>query len=209
MATEQDIYIPKPKVATTSHDVMASIEKRWSPYRFDTKSVEPALIEQCFEAARWAASSYNDQPYFYIVAFREQKASFDKMLGCLIEANQAWAKFASVLILSVSSDNFAKNGKPNRVSQHDLGAASTHFVLQATKLGLSAHQMGGIEAEKIRSTYNVPVGFTPQTAMAIGYASEETLDGQQDLVERDAAVRTRRAISQFVFAESWEQSWKK
>ncbi len=208
MANENDIYVPQSKLANNTYPIPAEMQNRWSPYVFDSKPVATDLIAQCFDAARWTASSYNEQPWFFLVAFREQTAEFQKMIDCLVEPNQAWAKFASVLILSATSPTFARNGKPNAVHQHDLGQAAAHFAMQATVLGLSVHQMSGIVPEKVIETFKIPDGFVPQTAIAVGYATPTPQPGQESLIERDEAPRSRKAIADFVFQGTWDNSWK-
>src|SRR5688500_7607928 len=160
-----------PKLAKPDHPILPVMAERWSPYAFDPRPVERDKLLSCLEAARWAASSYNEQPWTYILAERTDKAAFDKMLGCLVEGNQAWAKNAGVLMLGIVSSFFTKNGNPNRVCEHDLGLAAGNLTIQATALGLHVNQMAGIEPAKIRATYKVPDGHEPLTGIAIGYAA--------------------------------------
>ena len=120
--------------------LLPAISQLWSPYRFDPRPVESDKLIRCLDAARWAASSYNDQPWHFIVARREDSAAFQTALGCLLEANQAWAHNAGVLMLTVIRTTFRRGGKPNRVALHDLGAAATSLALQATGEGLQVHQ---------------------------------------------------------------------
>ena len=195
------------KVAKPDHPVLPAIAERWSPYAYDPRPVERAKLLSCLEAARWAASSYNEQPWTYILAERTDKAAFDKMLGCLMEANQAWAKNAGVLMLGIVKRNFSKNNSPNRVCEHDLGLAAGNLVLQATSVGLQVHQMAGIEPAKIRATYKVPDGYEPLTGIAIGYPREVKPDTTDPLEKRDLTPRTRRKISEFVVA-TWGQPAK-
>ncbi len=180
---------------------------RWSPYRFDPRPVEDDKIVTCLEAARWAASSYNDQPWSWIIARRQDTASFNSMLGCLMEANQAWAKNAGVLLITVSRATFRANQKPNRVAQHDVGQASAHMALQATSLGLQIHQMAGVNLSLVRQTYSIPDGHEPQTAIAIGYAdlSPPSSDEAKELHKRESGPRTRLSLSEQTFAEKWGQ----
>ncbi len=190
--------------AQPAHPILDVMTHRWSPYAFTPRTVERDKVWSCFEAARWAASSYNEQPWSFLVAFREDEAAFARMLGCLVEANQAWAKNVGVLVLTVIRTTFSKNEKPNRVALHDLGAAAAHFALQATTSGLQAHQMAGVDLEKVRSTYNIPDGFEPQTAIALGYADPNP--AQPDFAKRDASPRDRRPLSEMVFANTWGHS---
>jgi len=196
------------KFAQPAHPVLPVIAERWSPYAFDPRPVEREKLLSCLEAARWAASSYNEQPWTYILAERTDRAAFDTMLGCLVEGNQAWAKNVGVLMLGIVSRNFTKTGKPNRVCEHDLGLAAGNLTLQATALGLHVHQMAGIEPAKIRSTYKVPDTHEPLTGIAIGYAAKVQPGTNDPLGQRDLAPRTRRPISEFVIAGTWGQSAK-
>jgi nitroreductase len=196
------------KVATPDHPVLPAIVERWSPYAYDPRPVEREKLLSCLEAARWAASSYNEQPWTYILAERGDAQAFSTMLGCLVEGNQAWAKNAGVLLLGIVKRNFAKNNTPNRVCEHDLGLASGNMVLQATALGLQAHQMAGIEPVKIRATYHVPDGHEPLTGIAIGYPAAVQSGTSDPLGQRDLTPRTRRKLSEFVIAGSWGQPAK-
>ena len=182
-------------------DVIAS---RWSPYVFADRPVSENELRSLFEAARWAPSSYNEQPWRYIVATKKDLQEFERLLSCLVEANQAWARHVPVLALGVVSRQFERNGKPNRVAPHDLGLASANLSLEATKRGLSVHQMGGILPDRARELYNIPEGFEAFTALAIGYRGEAKAD--DDLGKRDLTPRTRRPVSEFVFSGNWGKS---
>jgi len=194
------------KTASTDHPVIPAIAERFSPYAYDGKPVDRGQALSCFEAARWAASSYNEQPWSFIVAFREDGAAFEKMLECLLEANQAWAKHAGMLMITVVVRTFSRNGKPNRVAEHDLGLAMGNFSIQATTLGLHVHQMAGINPTKARQTYNVPDGFDPITAVAVGHAADPGTFGNADLADRDRAARSRKPLTDFVFQDAWSRT---
>lgn len=200
------IYVPEAKKAQASTEILDVIRDRWSPYAFDGQSVPAASIEKCLVAASWSASSYNEQPWYFLIAHREDSAEFDRMLGCLLDANQGWAKFAGALLLTISQESFSRNGTPNRVHQYDLGQAAAHFALQATALGLAVHQMAGIHIGKIRAEYQIPDGFSPQTAIAIGHAAKQPASGQEELLGRDNVPRQRKPLSQFVFKGGWGKS---
>ena len=182
-----------------------AIEKRWSPYRFVPQIVEDDKLVRCLDAARWAASSYNDQPWYFIVAKRENEAEFQTALGCLLEANQQWAKQAGVLLLTAIRTTFQMNNKPNRVALHDLGAAAAHLALQAAVEGLQAHQMAGVNLSQVRIAYSIPEGFEPQTAIAIGYPDTSAAAPGDPLAERDAGERKRKSLEQFVYRGKWGQ----
>ncbi|HUG10526.1 MAG TPA: nitroreductase family protein [Opitutaceae bacterium] len=190
------------KHASTDYPIHELLSERWSPYAFADRLVAEADLHSLFEAARWAASSYNEQPWTYFVATRATPVEFERLLSCLVLANQAWAKAAPVLVLCVVSTKFAKNRQDNRAAVHDLGLASANIVTEATARGLSVHQMIGILPEKARELYQIPQHFEAWTAMAIGYAEEaDAITG--DLRERDLAPRTRKPARAFVFEGSW------
>jgi nitroreductase len=183
------------------------LEKRWSPYAYSDRLVSAADLAAILEAARWAPSSYNEQPWRYILATRSEPEAFEKALSCLLEANQVWAKHAAVLMLAVTVTTFSRNGKPNKAAQHDLGLAAGNICVEATARGLHVHQMIGIVPEKVRELYAVPENAEPLTAIAIGYIGENA--GLPDaLHERDRAVRTRRPLSETVFGSAWGEAAK-
>lgn len=188
--------------ATTDHPVHDFIVRRWSPRAFSDKPVPPDVLRSLFEASRWAASSYNDQPWSYIVATKDDPENFAKMLGVLMDMNAAWAKQASVLAISVARRTFHHNGAPNRVAMHDLGAANAQLTMEATSRGLVVHQMGGFHLDKAREVFGIPEGWDPVSAMAIGYAGDpETLPEQ--LRKPELGARTRKPLSEFVMSGHW------
>jgi nitroreductase len=188
--------------AVTDYPVHELIASRWSPYSFANRSVSDDDLRSLFEAARWAPSSYNEQPWSYIVAKKEDFDEFGRLLSCLVEANQAWAKAASVLALGISRLNFARNNNPNRAAIHDLGLAAANLVLEATSRGLAVHQMIGILPDKVRELYSVPEGHEPMTALAIGYAGDP-MDLPEELRPRDSARRRRKPLKEFIFGGKW------
>jgi nitroreductase len=190
------------KHATPDYPIHALLSQRWSPYAYSDRPVAKADLQSVFEAARWAASSYNEQPWTYFVATRDNPVEFERLLSCLVLANQAWAKAAPVLVLCVVSTKFSKNRLDNRAAVHDLGLASANIVTEATARGLSVHQMIGILSEKARELYHIPQHFEAWTAMAIGYAASADAVSD-DLRERDLAPRTRKPVGEFVFERSW------
>jgi nitroreductase len=194
------------KTAATDHPIQGILARRWSPYAFSDRPVAQADLQSLFEAARWAASSYNEQPWRYIVAGREDPEEFQRLLGCLVEGNRLWAKSAPVLALGVVSLKFALNGRDNRAAVHDLGLASGNLVMEATARGLVVHQMIGILPEKARETYGIPDGCEAWTALAIGYQGDAASLPER-LRERDLAPRTRKPLPEFVFSRKWGNAW--
>lgn len=188
--------------AVTNYPVHDLIASRWSPYSFADRFVSDEELRSLFEAARWAASSFNEQPWSYIVAKKDDAEEFERLLSCLVEVNQVWAKSASALALGISRLNFARNDKPNRAAIHDLGLAAGNLVLEATARGLAVHQMAGIIPEKARELYSIPEGHEPLTALAIGYAGDPA-DLPGELRVRDGARRPRKLLKEFVFGGKW------
>ena len=188
--------------AKTDHPINDLSARRWSPYCFARKKVSSQDLLSLFEAARWAASSFNEQPWRYIVAMQEQGEEFERLVSCLVEANQRWARIAPVLALGIASLSFSRNSKPNRAAIHDLGAASACLALEATARGLQVHQMIGILPDKARELYAIPENHEPMTAIAIGYAGDAG-ELPEELRERDANRRPRKSIEEFVFGAKW------
>jgi nitroreductase len=198
---------PHPKHAAPNHPILPVIAERWSPYAYDPRPVERAKLLSCLEAARWAPSSYNEQPWTFILAERTDAAAFAKALDCLVEGNQAWAKNVGVLLLTVVSRSFVKNGKPNAACENDVGLAAGNMVLQATALGLQGHQMIGIVRDKVRANYNVPQGHDPHTAIALGYPAAVAAGTTDPLAQRDLAPRSRKPLTEIVVS-TWGQASK-
>jgi nitroreductase len=190
------------KTAHSDHPVHALVTGRWSPYAWADRPVDPDDLATLFEAARWAASSYNEQPWRWLVAQREDAEAFERLLSCLVESNQAWAKAAPVLAIGVTLTTFSRNGKPNKAAHHDLGLAAATLSFEATARGLAVHQMLGIQPERVRELYGVPDDAEPLTGYAIGYAGEAA-SLPESLRPRDLAPRTRKPLSELVFAGHW------
>lgn len=173
------------------------MRRRWSPRAFAERSVEPEKLASMLEAARWSASCFNEQPWSFIVATRDDAAEFARLLSCLIEGNQAWASHAPVLIVSVARLNFVQTGKPNRHAIHDVGLATAQMILQATAMGLFAHPMAGFHPDKVRELYGVPEGYEPVAAIAAGYPGDPAALSES-LRQRELAPRVRKPQEEFV-----------
>ncbi len=190
------------KKASTDHPIHPLLAERWSPYAFADRSVSEADLRSLFEAVRWAASSYNEQPWNYLVATKESPEQFQQLLSCLVEGNRVWANAAPVLALGVVSLRFTRNGQENRAAIHDLGLAAANLVVEATARGLVVHQMIGILPDEARRLYLIPEGYEAWTALAIGYLGDPA-SLPEALQERDLAPRLRKPLSQFVFGGKW------
>ena len=190
------------KAADLDHPIAELIADRWSPCAFANRDVPNEVLRSLFEAARWAASSYNEQPWRYMVATLAQPLDYDRLLSCLVEGNQAWAKTAPVLTLGCIAENFTQNGKPNAAAEHDLGAASASLALEATARGLVVHQMIGILPDRARELFQIPAGFKPLTGLAIGYPGDpESLP--EKIRDRDLKPRARNPLAKFVYGLEW------
>jgi nitroreductase len=170
------------------------IAGRWSPRDFLNRAVEPEKLHALFEAARWAASCFNEQPWRFVVATKDDPEAFAKVLGLLMERNQQWAKTAWVLGFSVAKKTFTQNGAPDRFGLHDTGAASATLSIEAVSLGLRTHFMGGFDAARARSEFHVPDDFELAAAFAIGYIDEAVTV---------PPARTRKPLAETVFAGDW------
>ena len=178
------------------------IQNRWSPRAFSDKAVPQEVLRSLFEAARWAPSSSNEQPWAYIVATKDDAENFEKSLGALVEFNANWAKKAPVLVIAVAQLAFAKNNAPNRNAQYDVGAASLQLSIEATARGLVVHQMAGFDPETAREAYDIPQGWEPIAAMAIGYPGDAA-SLPEPLQSREKAPRSRKRIHEFVMSGQW------
>ena len=190
------------KPASTDVVLHELIRNRWSPRAFAEKGVPPEVLRSLFEAARWAPSSNNEQPWAYLVATKDDAEEFAKMLDVLVEFNSNWAKHAPVLALSIVHLKTQREGKPNRVALHDVGSASAQLTFEANARGLQVHQMAGFDAAKARQVFAIPADWEPVAAIAIGYpGNPESLPDK--LRERELAPRTRKPLSEFVMTGSW------
>lgn len=191
------------KSADTQHPLHELLRRRWSPRAFADRAVEPWKLLSVLEAARWAPSSGNAQPWRFFVATKERPEEYERLFGCLSAGNRNWAHAAPVLLLSVALLTRG-NGKPNPTALHDLGLAAENLVLQATALDLQAHQMAGLDREAARAIYAIPDDCEPVAALALGYPGDPaTLP--DDLRERELARRVRQPLAELVFSGRFGQ----
>ncbi|KAF3889585.1 MULTISPECIES: nitroreductase family protein [Nostocales] len=189
------------KLAATEYPIHDLIRRRWSPRAFADRPVEQEKLLTLLEAARWAPSSYNHQPWSFIVATKDDPTEHKRLLSTLAELNQGWAKNAPVLILAVAKLYF-DDGRVNRHALHDVGLALENLVIQATAFGLSVHQIAGFNVESARKQYKIPEGYEPTTALAVGYPGDpQSLSNE--LRERELAPRIRKPLKQLVFFGEW------
>ena len=192
------------KSADTAHPIHDLLARRWSPRAFADRPVPPDILRSLWEAARWAPSSANQQPWSFLVAAKDDPQEFARMLDCLVEGNQIWAKQAPVLMISVAA-KLDRDNDPNAHARYDVGQAVADLSVQATAAGLFVHQMAGILPDKIRELYQIPDSHEPVTGLALGYpGNPEQLPDK--LRQRELAPRTRKPIGEFVFAGRWGQA---
>jgi len=192
--------VHKLKKAPPVEGVVPLIHERWSPRSFTDREVSPALLAKVFEAARWAASSNNEQPWRFLVG-RRGDSTWEKIYAALTGHNPKWARTAPVLILGAAKTKFSHNGVENRNALYDLGAAAAYLVLQATALGLAAHQMAGFDQEAARKAFGIPEEFAIGAVIALGYQGEPAALGDETLIQRETAARTRKPLGEFVYKE--------
>lgn len=202
---EADYESHRRKVAHPDYDVLDVFAQRWSPRAFADRPVEPEKIRRMLEAMRWTMSSYNEQPWRYVVATKGDADAYERLLHCLAEGNQSWAKQAPVLMLSFYKTTFSQNETTNRCASHDVGAASAALTFQATEMGLFVHQMAGIRPDVARETYDVPDDFEPMTGLAVGYLGDPTTLSER-MQSAETSPRTRKPLDALVFGDGWGES---
>ena len=190
------------RTANTSYPVMNAVAKRWSPRAFTERDVSKQDVGSILEAARWAASCFNEQPWAFIVGTKDDPETYDRIMSTMGEFNQAWAGNAPVLILAAAKATFALDGRDNAHAVYDLGQAVSALALQATELGLAAHQMAGFDPDKAREVFGIPEGWSAVTVTAVGYeGSPDTLP--ESLQAAETTPRERKPLSEFVFRGTW------
>ena len=190
------------KLAETQVPVHDLIGRRWSARAFSDRPIDRETLLSLFEAARWAASSANAQPWAFIVATRDDPKNYEDLLGVLVDSNRSWADKAPVLILALA--RVQNEGKPIRHALYDLGQATANLTVQATAHGLTAHTMGGFSVQAARDRFAVPAEWEPVSVIALGYPGDpETLT--EKLRDRETAQRQRKPLDSFVFSGTWGQ----
>ena len=194
--------VDKMKHAPPVPGVDEKIRRRWSPRAFSDKEVSSETLKSIFEAARWAASSSNEQPWRFLVGRRGDQ-TYEKIFKALVEFNQGWAKSAPVLVLSVAKKTFTEKAQPNPYGLHDTGAATAYIALQATADGLHAHSMAGFDHEQMRASFGIPSDYELGSVTAIGYFGDPASLPER-MQKSEVAPRQRKPLDEFVFSE-WEK----
>ncbi|MBS0169550.1 MAG: nitroreductase family protein [Nitrospira sp.] len=190
------------KPAETQFPIHDLLRRRWSPRAYSEQMVEIEKLQSLFEAARWAPSSNNEQPWHFIVGTKADPAAYDRLFACLMEGNKKWVFRAPVLMLSVARLNFEDEGTPNRHAWHDTGMAALSLCLQATAMGLIVHQMAGFDIEKARTDLDIPADHEPVAMIAVGYPGDPA-ELPDYLRERELKPRERKSVREFVAVGRW------
>jgi nitroreductase len=206
VSTQSADEADRQKHAPVIDGVLPVILERWSPRSFKSREVDPEDLKRVFEAARWAPSSFNEQPWRFIVAKRESE-TFNKIVATMTTGNQAWAPKAPVLILGIAKKDSSQNGNPNRFAIHDLGAAMVLITLEARALGLATHQMAGFDQGAAQKALGIPDEFAIGSIMALGYQGEPSALPNENLIARELAPRTRKPLNELVFSQ-WDEPTK-
>jgi len=194
------------KKAPAVDGVLPVFHHRWSARAFADREVSPETLAKVFEAARWAASSANEQPWRYLVGVRGSE-TYQKIFDSLVPGNKKWAGKAPVLMLGYAYGKFSRGDKENRFALYDLGAATSYLVLEAAALGLTTHQMGGYDQEKARAAFEIPADYVLGSVIALGYQDEPAALEDAELIEREVGPRQRKALDEFVFS-AWGEPAK-
>jgi len=190
------------RAAEADHPIHPLLAERWSPRAFAERPVAQHDLLSILEAARWAPSASNRQPWHFLVATKETPEAYQRLLQVLMEGNQRWAQAAPVLMLVVAKLNTDRDAATLHHSLFDAGLAAGLLTVQAGALGIAVHQMGGFHADKAHADLGVPDGYAPIAALALGYVGDaETLP--EDLRARELGPRTRKPLPEFVFGPTW------
>ncbi len=194
------------KPAETDHGIHELLRQRWSPLAFAETPVSPTTLRSLFEAARWSASSFNEQPWRFIVGSKDgDPETYRKIFETLVPANQAWASTAPVLILGIAKTTFSHNSSPNGTALYDLGQASASLSFQASEHGLLLHQMGGYDREVARKSFGIPDDYVLAAVIALGYEGDVSRLPDEKLQARHTnPVRARKPLGEIIFSGEGE-----
>jgi nitroreductase len=176
-------------------NILTPISKRKSEFAFNKQLISESDISLLFEAARWAPSSYNEQPWRFFYVTRENDEKFNSFLSCLVPGNRDWAANASLLVVSAAKKNLTVNGKENVYAVHDTGMATANLLIQAQSLGIATHPMGGYDKKALANLINLPEGFDLLTVIAAGYLGDNA-ELSETLQKRANAARVRKSVNE-------------
>ncbi|RLT38679.1 MAG: nitroreductase [Chloroflexi bacterium] len=196
---------PLSKIANTQYPIHPLLAERWSPRAFAERPIPADVLGSLLEAARWAPSSSNEQPWRFVVIHREDEAAHSRMVECLTGNNRLWAHRAPVLIVGVAAMLRSRNDTPNSHAWYDLGQSVAHLSVQASAAGLYLHQMGGFDKDKTRVALEIPANFEPAVTIAVGYLGD-VADLPEDLQARESNPRSRRPLQESVFNGKWGEA---
>lgn len=186
------------KAPSLDFDIHPLLQKRWSPLSFSEESISKEQIQELFEAARWAASANNEQPWRYLYALRGT-AGFDRVWEGLLPGNQVWANSAAALVVSLYRKNFQRNNQSNPWAMHDVGMANAQLVLQATHRDIYTHMMAGFDRDKLTQTLGLDEETEIMAVLALGYLGEDT-NLPDKYRARERSKRQRLSIHEFTQA---------
>ena len=187
--------------ADVQYEVLSSIKKRWSPRDFSSEIPETPILRRMFEASRWAASSYNEQPWRFIIGIKGRTDTYKRILSTLKPNNQEWAFSAPILMINCCKITFSHKGKENLCAVYDTGAAVAQMTLQLQSEGVMVRQIAGFHPEMAIAEFNISEDFRPICAMAIGYANDSAESINEKLPER-----VRKPFDDFVFSDTWNKA---
>jgi nitroreductase len=193
------------KRADADAPLIDAIRNRWSPRAFAKEAIEDERLDAIIHAARWAASSYNEQPWRFGVARKRDKEAFARGLDCLVEFNRGWAASADALVFTFAKKTFSHNGKPNRHAWHDVGMATAHAMLQARELDVYSHAMAGFDASKAEATFGVSDEYEAVAVLALGYLGDPD-ELPDDLAKQERAARTRKPLAELFLKPAREDA---
>jgi nitroreductase len=181
--------------------ILEIIQERWSPYSFSSNPVEEYKMKAMLEAASYAPSCNNEQPWMFVYTTRQNSEVFDNYLGFMVDSNRVWAKHAYALIISMARTKFSYNSKPNRFAFHDTGMAVANLLIQALTMDIYVHQMGGFSVEKVKEYFKLNTDIEPVAMMAVGYIGDG-ISLTSELLKRDEKRRPRKSVNEFAFKNS-------
>lgn len=199
---DSEVSLALPHPSDNEAPIHPLMKHRWSPRSFADRTVDDETLHSLLEAARWAPSAYNEQPWHFMIATDREPEAHAEMAEMLVDANRDWAADAPVLMLTFAEKHFDMDGRPNAHARHDVGQAISQLTLEAVSRGILAHQMSGIHNDRILERYEIPEGIEPVTGIALGYPP--TPDDMDDAtLEQELSERSRKPLDEIVHRGEW------